>query len=81
MVYQSGFSRGIEPVEAGVDAAVTNLKSGGEAHRLGPQAGVDAVVLRKNFFSGKPQLLLLRSSADWTRPTTHIINGKPLKVN
>lgn len=49
-----------------------SLKSGGEAHRLEHQAGVDFVVLRKNFFSGKPQLLLLRSSADYMRPT-HII--------
>lgn len=42
------------------------------------EAEVNAAVLRQNFLSGKPQLLLLRSSTDWMKPTTYIINEKPL---
>ena len=43
--------------------------------RLGTQAGVNVAVLRQNFFSRKPQVLLLRPSIDWMRPT-HIIESK-----
>lgn len=42
------------------------------------EAEVIAAVLRQNFFSGKPALLLLKSSTGWMRPTTYIINERPL---
>ena len=36
------------------------------------QAGINAAVLRQNFFSRKPQVLLLRPSADLVRPTLSV---------
>ena len=47
------------------------------ASRLETLEGIDAQLLRQNFFSGKPQFLLLRPSTDWVRPT-HTIKGNPL---
>ena len=42
--------------------------------RLETQAGADAAVFKQNFLSKKPQLLLLRSSTDWMRPTDIIMD-------
>lgn len=44
---------------------------------LETQASVDTTVLRPNFFSGKPQFLLLSPSIDWMR-TTHTIKDNLL---
>ena len=47
-----------------------------DSTRLEAQTGVDTAVLRQNFFfSKKSQVLLLRPSTDWIRPT------QPMKDN
>ena len=45
-----------------------SLKPVGQDGRLEIQTGSDAAVSRQNFYSRKPQVLLLSPSTDWVRP-------------
>lgn len=54
-----------------------SLKSTEQTSWLEIQAVADAVVLKQNFFSRKPQFSLLKFSTDWIRPI-YIIEGNLL---